>query len=113
MTRSLIAPALLLALAGCLPEVRIGAKDGVPQLTGSTEIPIECFVCGQPIKTGAADATTRKVEGGCEVSIIDDVQVPDQPDYARISDLTGFSGLLEAVELKYEAQPTLVLGGPL
>lgn len=95
MKRTLVWAAAL-ALTACLPEVRVGAKEGLPPIRGSTSVSTEAFVCGEPIGT----ATTRKVTGGCELSFVEDVQVLDEPDYAQISDLTGFSGLIEAVELQ-------------
>ena len=93
---ALAAMLLLMGLTACLPEIRIGANDGLGQIGGATELPIEVFLCGEP----GGLATTRKVEGGCELSLSEDVQVIDEPDYARIANLTAFSGLLEAVELE-------------
>jgi len=99
VVRFLLVPALL-ALSGCLPEVRVGEKEGIPPIGGSTEVSTGGLVCGEPLPAGAQAATTRKVPGGCELSFIEDLQVLDEPDYEQISSLTSFSGLLEAVELQ-------------
>jgi hypothetical protein len=90
----------LVGTSGCLPEIRIGANEGLPPIGGTTEVSTDGFVCGEPITTGAGSATTRKVPGGCELTLAEEIQVIDEPDYARISDLAGFSGLIEAVELQ-------------
>ncbi len=94
--------ATLLSMTACLPEIRVGPKEGVPPISGSTEIPTDLGACGEPVAGSAGTATTRKVAGGCELTFTQDVQVLDESDYAQISNLTSFSGLLEAVELRLE-----------
>jgi hypothetical protein len=99
MIRPLLLLSLSFALSACIPEIRIGADEGIPPIAGFNEVPIEGFTCGQPINAGVGTTTTRVVPGGCELSIVDDIQVIDDSDYSRNSDLARFSGLLEAVEL--------------
>lgn len=99
MPRRLLVCALF-ALTACLPEIRIGAKEGIPPIDGSTEIATEALVCGEPIAAGTGTVTTRKVPEGCELTYTENIQVIDEPDYQQISELTSLSGLLEAVELE-------------
>jgi hypothetical protein len=97
MRRSLLIPLLLLACAP--PEYRLGAKDGIPNVAGSTEVTLDTFVCGDPIQAGDTQVTTRKVTGGCELSFDKDVQVLKASDYENLPALKGATNLLQAVEL--------------
>ncbi len=89
----------VVAVSACLPEIRVGPKEGIAPVSGVTEIATNDFVCGAPISAGGAAVSSRVVPEGCELTLSDEVQVLDEPDYAQISDSTSFSGLLEAVEL--------------
>ena len=65
--RLLILPAVLASLAACnlvQPEVRIGAAQGIPSLSGTAEVELGAFVCGNTIPAGAYRVTTRAVTGG-------------------------------------------------
>jgi hypothetical protein len=97
--RSLLAVLAVLALSACNPQYRLGAKDGIPNVTGSTEVNLDAFVCGNPIQAGEYTVATKKVTNGCELSFDKDVEVLKSTDYSRIPSLTGASNLLQAVEL--------------
>lgn len=95
----MILPAVLL-WSGCGPvEVRVGKKDGIPPLTGSSEVSLESFQCGQPIPAGDYQVTTRVVPEGCELSFENDVPVVRASDYTNIPALSGATNLLQSVEL--------------
>ena len=82
------------------PEVRVGAAEGIPTISGSTEVTLDEFVCGNDIPAGAYTVTTKKVTGGCELSFDKDVEIVGSGDYTKISALSKASNLLSAVELK-------------
>ena len=82
------------------PEVRVGASEGIPSISGSTEVELSAFVCGNDIPAGMYTVTTRKVTGGCELSFDKDVEIVSANDYSKIQALNKASALLTAVELK-------------
>lgn len=82
------------------PEVRVGAAEGIPSISGSTEVALDAFVCGNPIPAGAYTVTTKKVTGGCELSFDKDVEIVNAGDYTKIPALGKATSLLTAVELK-------------
>ena len=97
MRLSLVAPLVLIASCAA-PEFRLGAKDGIPPVAGSTEVTLDAFVCGNPIPAGDTTVTTRKVTGGCELSFDKDVTVLKAEDYTRLPELRGATNLLQSVE---------------
>ena len=99
MRRWLIVPAVLILSCGAAPVLRVGAKQGIPAVTGSTEVTLDAFVCGTPITAGETTVTTRKVTGGCEFSFDKDVTVVKSSDYTNIPELSGAANLLQAVEI--------------
>jgi hypothetical protein len=102
MLRFLILPAAL-ALCSCnlvQPEVRIGAAQGIPSITGTAEVDLSSFVCGNAIPAGAYEVTTKVVADGCELSFDKDVDVLASTDYTRIPELSSGTTLLQTVELK-------------
>lgn len=82
------------------PEVRVGAAEGIPTISGSTEVALTTFACGDDIPAGAYTVKTKKVTGGCELSFDKDVEIVGSGDYTKISALSKASNLLTAVELK-------------
>lgn len=92
----------VLAVAACnfQPEIRLGSGQGIPPVSGATEVSLETLVCGDPIPAGPYTVTTKKVSGGCELSFDKDVEVLTAADYQRIPELGSATTLLQTVELK-------------
>lgn len=92
----------VLAVAACnfQPEIRLGSGQGIPSVSGATEVSLETLVCGDPIPAGPYTVTTKKVSGGCELSFDKDVEVLTAADYQRIPELGSATTLLQTVELK-------------
>lgn len=90
-----------LALSACGPvEFRVDETKGVPALKGSTEVTVPTnFTCGQAIPTGQYTVQTRAVNGGCEFSFSENVEVLKASDYESIGELKGASNLVQRVEL--------------
>ncbi len=103
MLRLLILPALVVLASSCnlvQPEIRIGAAQGIPSVSGTAEVELDTFVCGNPIPAGAYTVTTKVVAGGCELSFDKDVEIVSQTDYQNIPELKSATSLLQSVELK-------------
>jgi hypothetical protein len=99
MQRRLVFLVLLSIACGAAPEIRLGAKNGIPAVTGSTEVTLDAFVCGNPIAAGDTTITTQKVSGGCQLSFDKDVEIVKASDYSNIPELKGATNLLQAVEM--------------
>ncbi len=82
------------------PEVRLGAGQGIPSVSGTAEVDLETFKCGNDIPAGAYTVTTKAVTDGCELSFDKDVEIVAAADYQNIPELKSATGLLTAVELK-------------
>lgn len=91
----------VLALAGCGPvEFRIDESKGVPSVTGSTEVELGTFTCGQTLATGEGDVKTREVPGGCEFTFDESIDVLKPSDYQSIGEFASAgSNLVQRVEL--------------
>lgn len=103
MLRLITLPAIV-ALTACnlvQPEIRIGAGQGIPSVSGTADFQLDNFVCdGKPIPAGAYTVTTKKVPDGCELGFDKDVEVVAAADYKRIPELSSATTLLQTVELK-------------
>jgi hypothetical protein len=92
--RSLAALALAIPLfAACdLPELNLGAEDGIPPIQGSTTIDIpQDFQCGDPI-TDPNDkykVTTSGTADKCTFTFNQDVVALEASDYAKRPELEG------------------------
>ena len=86
--------------AGCLPDIRVGPKEGIKPVDGKIDFSFENFECGTPIPVDGFEAVTSKVAGGCQIELQRDVTVVSSSDYERVNDLNGAGNLIKAVELK-------------
>lgn len=98
--RVFILPVALLAACNFQPEIRLGSGQGIPSVSGSTEVALDNFMCGDNIPAGPYTVTTKKVSGGCQLSFDKDVEVVAAADYSRIPALGSSTNLLQTVELK-------------
>ncbi|MBS1148643.1 MAG: hypothetical protein H6Q89_341, partial [Myxococcaceae bacterium] len=93
----------LLALTACnfvQPEIRIGAAQGIPSISGTAEVELVAFVCGNVIPAGAYSVTTQVVSGGCELSFDKDIEIVSAADYQRLPELGSATTLLQRIEVK-------------
>lgn len=82
----------LLAGCGVLPDVTIGANEGVPPVAGSTTIAIpQNFQCGTPITDpeGKYTVTTSGTADACTFTFSQDVLVIAASDYSSRPELKG------------------------
>ncbi len=93
----------VVVLFGCAPEIRMGAEAGVPPLVGSTEFSLPNFVCGQTITFDGIAVPTKKVTGGCEISLDRTLQLLSVEEYGMLGELKGAANLLTTVELDVRA----------
>lgn len=102
----LFIPFFVLVSSACdlvQPEIRVGAAQGIPSISGTAEFDVGTFTCGNAIPAGAYMVTTKQVTGGCELSFDKDVEVVASSDYERIAELKSAgaaTALLQSVELK-------------
>lgn len=88
------------AFTACGPvEFRIDESKGVPSLTGSTEVDLGTFTCGDTLPAGDHTVKTRAVTGGCEFTFDDSIEVLNASDYASIGELSSASNLVQRIEL--------------
>jgi hypothetical protein len=93
--RSLAVPALALAaLVACdkVPDLSIGAKEGIPPIQGSTVIDVpQDFVCGGTIADPDREytITTTGTQSSCTFTFAQDVTALASADYAKIPGLEG------------------------
>lgn len=97
---------LSLALA-CGPiEVRVGKAQGVRQIneTFSANINAEGWSCGEPIiaedDAQTYTVNTARVEGGCQFTFDQDVEVLSEADYRDIKAFTGAAKYTNRVEFE-------------
>lgn len=89
-----------LVAAGCGPvELRIDETKGVPSVTGTTEVSLSAFTCGQPITSNGKTVTTKVVTGGCEFTFDDTVELLKAADYQGIPELKTTTNLVQRIEL--------------
>ncbi|GEM_PF-3040480 len=103
MLRFSLLPAVILLSACDLivqPEVRLGAGQGIPSVSGTAEVGLDTFTCGSDLPAGAYTITTKVVSDGCELSFDKDVEIVAATDYQNIPELKAATGLLTSVELK-------------
>ncbi len=101
--RLLILPVVLASVAACnivQPEIRVGAGQGIPSISGTAEVDLDTFTCGDTIPAGAYVVTTKVVTSGCELSFDKDIEILSASDYQRIPELGSATALLQTVELK-------------
>lgn len=101
MRRWFILPVLALTACNLVqPEVRIGAGQGIPSISGTAEVELTAFVCGNAIPAGAYTVNTRVVPGGCELSFDKDIEIVGSSDYQRLPELSSATTLLQRIEVK-------------
>ncbi len=90
----------VVALSACGPvEFRIDESKGVPTLSGSTEVDLGSFTCGETLPAGDQQVKTRVVTGGCEFTFDDSIEVLKASDYSAIGELSSTANLVQRVEL--------------
>jgi hypothetical protein len=102
MTRTVAAVALALAVAGCAPEIRIGAAEGVPRVAGTNDVDLGDFSCGQTVADGEFTVTTRAVFGGCELSFSRQLQVLSAADARNLKGAGAAGDAVTAIDLEIQ-----------
>jgi len=88
---SFVAPSIL-AGCGVLPDVTLGADDGIPQVSGSTTISIPAnYQCGTPITDPEAEytVTSSGTQDSCTFVFHKDLLVLAAADYANQPEIQG------------------------
>jgi hypothetical protein len=93
--------AVCIAVSACsAPEVTIGAADGVPAITGSSDFSLDQFTCGQMFTTQDGYTVTSVVSGSsCQISFDNVVTILKASDYQNIPELKGASNLVQSIDL--------------
>lgn len=100
MTRTRLSFVVLAALLSCGPaEIKVGARSGIPAITGSTTITLDTFVCGEPISSGGETVQTKVVPEGCELTYSRTTPLMQPGDYDNIPEFRGASKIVKRVEL--------------
>lgn len=104
--RSALVVALpLIAACGVLPDVTLGADEGIPAIQGSTAIDIpQDFKCGDPITDSNKKytVTTTGTADACTFTFKQDVTVIKSSDYDSNPTLRG-AQLIQRVDFKVSA----------
>lgn len=108
--RSLAALVLAVPLfAACdqidLPEVTLGAEDGIPPIKGSTTIDVpQDFLCGNPINdpNGKYEVSTEGTQEACTFTFKQNVTALKASDYASKPGLQG-AQLVKSVDIDVNA----------
>ncbi len=89
-----------LAFMACGPlELRIDETKGVPSLSGTTQVDLGSFTCGEPLSSGDFQVNTRQLEGACEFTFTHALEVLQTSDYQNIGELKTAANLVQRIEL--------------
>lgn len=97
MPRSLIAVVLAATAFSCAPEVRLGKNEGVPSFSGSAELALDGFRCGDTFEQAGLKVTTASASTGCALTFARRMKVLSAADTEQFS---GAAGLFAALELE-------------
>ena len=96
----LLAASVSLMFCACNAEIRLGAREGVRPLKGSTRCNTEMFRCGETLEAEGRQVFTTPVGNNCRLSFEEHVTVCDEEDYRKIQEFRTVASATKAVELE-------------
>jgi hypothetical protein len=105
LLRALVVALPLIAACGVLPDVSLGADEGIPPIAGSTAIDIpQDFKCGDPLTdpNKKYTVTTTGTADACTFTLKQDVTVIKSSDYDSNPTLRG-AQLIQRVDFEVKA----------